>query len=56
MIYKSDIYEGTLRTDAKNNKAYFTGSDGIEKEIPVDSKKCTDIMIENIKTDKAVAR
>lgn len=55
MEYKSTFYEGTLRTDAESNKAYFTGKDGVEKEIAVDSVKCADIMAK-AQTDKAVAR
>lgn len=47
MIYKSDYYEGTLRTDAENNKAFFTSKDGIEREISIDSDMCVDIMAES---------
>jgi hypothetical protein len=44
MEYKSEFYNGTLRVDAEENKAYFTEQGGKETEIPVDSKKCADIM------------
>lgn len=44
IIIKSDFYEGTLRVDVKNNKSYFTPDGGEEVEIPVDSKKNTDII------------
>lgn len=58
IIIKSDFYEGTLRVDVKNNKSYFTPEGGKEVEIPVDSKKNTDIIASYVanKTDKAVAR
>lgn len=58
MEIKSDFYEGTLRLDVANNKAFFTPEGGKESEIPVDSKMCSDIMSSYIanKTDKAVAR
>lgn len=55
--FTSELHEGTLRLDVENNKAFFTPNGGAESEIPVDSKKCADIMMEMLgsKTDKAVA-
>lgn len=57
MNIESDFYEGNLRLDVENNKAFFTPKGGQESEIPVDSKKCCDIMATYLgnKTDKAVA-